>query len=261
METHRNVTGGHFSGKRTYGALAHQWWWEGMYTDALKYAENCPECTVVSGRGRHYDPPLHPIPVDRPFQILGIDLMELPKTRRVIVIQDYLTKWPLVYPVADQKAQTIAKILIEEVVPFFGVPESLLSDRGANLLSHLIKELCSLLGITKLNTTAYHPQCDGMVERFNRTLKSMLRKHASRFGNQWDCYLSSVLWAYRNTPHESTGEKPSMLLFGLNLRSPTEAAYLNPSKVVPSTVEDYKEKTMLSLSSARQLAVEVTGKV
>ena len=88
----------------------------------------------------------------------------------------------------------------------------------------------------------------------------MLRKHASRFGNQWDCYLSSILWVYRNTPHESTGEKPSYLLFGLDLRSPTEAAYLNPSKVVPSTVEDYKEKVMLSLSSARELAVEALKK-
>ena len=72
----------------------------------------------------------------------------------------------------------------------------------------------------------YHPQCDGMVEHFNRTLKSMLRKHAAKFNNQWDCYLQGVLWAYRNTPHEATKEKPSYLLFGVDLRSPTEAAFL-----------------------------------
>lgn len=100
------------------------------------------------------------------------------------------------------------KLLVEEVVPFFGVPEALLSDRGTNLLSHLMKDVCGLLGIRKLNTTAYHPECDGMVERFNRTLKTMLRKHAANFGNQWYCYLSGVIWAYRNTPHESTKEKP-----------------------------------------------------
>ena len=117
-----------------------------------------------------------------------------------------------------------------------------------------------MLGITKLNTTTYHPQCDRIVERFNRTLKSTLRKHASRFGNQWDSYLSSILWPYRNTPHKSTGKKPSFLMFGVDLRSPTETAFLNPSKVTPSTVEDYKEKAMLSLSSARDLAVEVVKK-
>ena len=107
-ETHCNVTGGHFSGNRTYSALTHKWWWEGMYSDAIEYVENCPERTIVSGSRRHYKPPLHLIPVNRPFQIIGVDLIELPKTRKgnkyVIVFQDYLTKWPLVYPLADQKA-------------------------------------------------------------------------------------------------------------------------------------------------------------
>ena len=71
-----------------------------------------------------------------------------------------------------------------------------------------MKDVSALLGIEKLlNTTAYHPQCDGLTERFNRTLKTMLWKHAAQYGAQWDRYLSGVLWAYRNTPHEATGEK------------------------------------------------------
>ena len=162
--------------------------------------------------------------------------------------------------VPNQKTQTVAHVLVEELVPLFGVPEALLSDRGTNLLSHLMQDLCKMLGITKLNTTAYHPECDGMVERFNRTLKAMLHKHAARFGKQWDQYLSCVLWAYRNTPHESTGEKPSFLLFGWDLRSPTEAAFMKPADLVSSTVEDYREEVMLSLSSARELAVESVQK-
>ena len=89
------------------------------------------------------------------------------------------------------------KILVD---PFCGVPEALLSDRGANLLSHLMRDVCELLGTKKLNTTAYHPQCDGLVERYNRTLKTALRKHVARFGVQWDCFLSGIVWAYRNTP-------------------------------------------------------------
>ena len=112
----------------------------------------------------------------------------------------------MVFPIPDQKSSRIVEILVNEVVPFIGVPEALLSDRGTNSLSYLMKDVCSLLGITKLNTTAYHPQCDGLVERFNRTLKTMLRKHAAKYGSQWDKYLSAVVWAYRNTPHEATGE-------------------------------------------------------
>lgn len=75
------------------------------------------------------------------------------------------------------------------MVPLFGVPEALLFDRRTNLLSHLMQEVCQMLGVEKLNTTTYHPQCDGMVERFNRTLKTMLRKHAAQCGVQWDTYL------------------------------------------------------------------------
>ena len=123
--------------------------------------------------------------------------MVLPKTTQgnkyVLVFQDFLTKWPMVYPIPDQKSQRIADILVREVVPFFGVPENLLTDCGANLLSHLMMDICKLLGIHKLNTTAYHPQWNGMVERFNRTLKAALRKHAARFGTQWDKYLSGVM--------------------------------------------------------------------
>ena len=187
--------------------------------------------------------------------------MELPKTskgnRYVVVFQDFLSKWPFVFATKDQKATTLAKLLVEEVVPVIGVPEALLSDRGTNLLSHLMRDVCKLLGVAKLNTTAYHPQCNGLVERFNRTLKMMLRKHVDKFGPQWDRFLPGVLWAYRNTPHDSTGEKPSFLLFGVDCRSPTEAALVPPQNSQTTGVEDisdYREELVLSLSEARKEA-------
>ena len=92
-------------------------------------------------------PPLHPIPVSRPFQIFGVDIMDLPVTRagnrHVVVFQDFLTKFPLVFPVPDQKVIRLAKLLVEHVIPLFGVPESL-SDRGTNLLSYLMKDLYTM---------------------------------------------------------------------------------------------------------------------
>ena len=95
----------------------------------------------------------------------------------MIIFQDFLTKWLLVFP------QRIPRLVTEEFLPMFGVPESLLSDRGTNLMANVMKELCA--GNKKLNTTAYHPQCNGMVERMYRTLKTMLRKHAVKFCTQW----------------------------------------------------------------------------
>ena len=85
----------------------------------------------------------------------------------------------------------------------------------------------------------------------------MLRIHAAKFGLQWDQYLSGVLWAYRNTPHSSTGEKPSFLLYGFDCRTPTEAALLPPKPLKAANVSDYREQMMLTLSSARSLAKEV----
>ena len=201
-ETHAGNMAGHFSGNRLFTTLSRHWWWETLYCDCVKFCKNCAECVVVSGSGRVQRPPLRPIPVQKPFQIIGVDIMELPITesgnKYVIVFQDFLTKWPMVFAAPDQKSARIVRLLAEEIVPLFGVPDALLSDRGTNLLSHLMRDVCQLLGVTKLNTTAYHPQCDGMVERLNRTLKAMLRKTCAKFGRQWDRFLPGVLWAYRN---------------------------------------------------------------
>ena len=259
QENHGGVYSGHFASSKLCGAMSRRWWWPGMYKDVVEFCRSCPDCAVVTGGDRKQVPPLQPIPVQRPFQIFGVDIMELPITksgnRYVIVFQDFLTKWPLVLPAPDQKAIRIARLVAEEVLPMFGVPECLLSDRGTNLLANVMKDVCDLLGIKKLNTTAYHPQCNGMVERLNRTLKAMLRKHAVKFGPQWDQYLPGVLWAYRNTPHDATREKPSFLMFGVDLRSPTEAAIIPAETVHECDVTDYKQELILSLSSARELAV------
>ena len=123
----------------------------------------------------------------------------------------------------------------------------------SNFLSHLMRDI----HVTSWHPeTEYHPQCDGMVERFNWTLKAMLRKHAATFGSQWDLYVSRALWAYRNVPHESTGEKPSFLLLEIDCRTPTEAALLPSNDLEVTEVSKYREKVILSLSTARRLAAE-----
>ena len=257
---HGGPFAGHFAGPRLYKVLNRSWWWEGMYKDSVNYCKSCPQCCIVMGGGRPGKPPLQPIPVSRPFQILGIDVMDLPKTQQgnkhVLVIQDYLSKWPWVFPIPDQKTVRIVYIVVKEIIPVCGVPEALLSDRGTNLLSYLMKDICQLLEIKKLNTTAYHPQCDGLTERFNRTLKTMLRKHADQHGTQWDQYLHGVLWAYRNTPHESTGEKPSFLLYGWDCRYPAEAAFLPEIQVDPTDLNEYRQQLIKVLTQARELAVQ-----
>ena len=185
--------------------------------------------------------------------------MHLPYSQRgnkhVVVFQDMLTKWPMVFP--DQKSEGLVGLLCEETVPMFGVPEALLSDRGTNLLSHLMMDVCSLLGVEKLNTTSYHPEYHGMVEHFNRTLKTMLQKQAGQYGTQCDNHLPALLWAYRNAPYDSTSDKSSFLLFRWDCQSPLEASLLPVDNDAQYTsVEDYRKELMHTLSSARQTALQ-----
>ena len=118
-----------------------------------------------------------PIPVGGAFDRLGVDIIQFPRSkdgnRYAVVFIDYLTKWPEVFAVADQTAHTIAQLLVEQIISRHGVPAE---DQSANFLSGFIKEVCRILGIKQLNTTAYHPQTDGLVERFNHTLTAMLSK-------------------------------------------------------------------------------------
>jgi len=127
---------------------------------------------------------------------VGVDVIQFVKShqgnRYAVVFVDYLTKWPEVFATKDQTALTIAHLLVEYVISRHGVPTELLSDRGLAFTSQLSKEVCDLMGIKKINTTAYHPQ----TERFNRTLTDMLAKTVEKGGRNWDTRLPYVLFAY-----------------------------------------------------------------
>lgn len=179
-------------------------------------AEKCQNCLIC--RSRHAGPatsttvPMTPIPVGGPFERMGVDVLKLPKSysgkQYAVVFVEYLTKWPEVFATTNQEALTIAKLVADKIVPVHGVPRELLSDRGSNFLSKLMYELYHLLDIKKANTTAYHPRTDGLVERFNRTLTNMLAKTADSDPRNWDKKIPQVLFAYRTSPYESTGQTP-----------------------------------------------------
>ena len=105
-ENHHGLYGGHFSGPKLYSTLVKR---RGMYTDVLAYCKKCPKCVIVTGGGHLHRPPLHPIPIQKPFQII----MDLPCTESgnnsVVVFQDMFTKWPIVYTVPDKKTERITK--------------------------------------------------------------------------------------------------------------------------------------------------------
>ena len=110
------------------------------------------------------------------------------------------------------------------------------------------------MGIHRANTTAYHPQTDGLVERFNRTLLDMLAKTAHDQQREWDLCLPFVLFAYRCSPQASTGESPFFLMYGRDPRLPTEAALSPPESCTQVDLDDYKTTVVKRMSEAWQMA-------
>ena len=208
--------------------------------------------------GRKVRPPLTPIPVSGPFDHVGVDISQFPRSRNdnqyAVVFIDYLTKWPEVFAVPNQSSATIARLLVEEIVSRHWVPEEILSDRGRSFLSGLMKELETLLGFHKVNTSAYHPQTDGLVERYNRILTAMLSKTVQKTGQDWDERLPYVLFAYRASEQQSTLESPFFLLYGRDPRLPTPALLCPANAKKTLDLKEYGTELQAKMSDAWELA-------
>ena len=163
------------------------------------------------------------MPVTKPFQKVAMDIVgPLPKTHAgnqyILTFQDHFSKYPEAFPLPDQRATTIARIFVEEIVCRHGTPEKLLTDQGTNFTSELFREICKLLDIKKLQTTAYHPQTNGIVERSHQTIMTGLSQFISNDQKDWDVWLPYVMMTYRCTQHSTMKYSPYYLLHGREMR-------------------------------------------
>jgi hypothetical protein len=167
---------------------------------------------------------------------------------------DYLTKWPEVVALPDSKAKTVARAFVEQIVCRHGAPKSLLSDQGAQFMGDLLGEINTFLRVKAQRTTAYHPQTNGLVERFNGTLKGLLAKWANDRQDDWDLYVPYVLSAYRTSEHESTGDSPFYLLYGREPNAPIDISSGAPQDVMGTTIPQYRSELVHRLIKARSFA-------
>ena len=229
-ENHDTQYSGHLGWKRTYGKLGPKYYWPNMKADVLKYCQACLDCAARRGQQKTHRVPLLSVPFQpRKFHTMAIDVMEVgiadSGNRYTILAYDLFTKDVFGCAVPDQKASTLAHALCETVFFRYGVPRVLLSDLGANLMSAIFREMCRIMGIARLYTTAYNPKCNGAIERFHQTLQNILSQVAKEHPNEWDHYLQAALYAYKTTPHSTHGYPPYLLTFGMMPELPSASAF------------------------------------
>ena len=144
--------------------------------------------------------------------------------RYILVIADYFSKWTEAFPMKNKCADTVADILVEKIILRFGMPLVIHSDQGREFENGLMKSLCALLGCTKTRTAPYHPESDGMIERFNRTCLMMLSMFVNDRRDNWHELLPFIMHAYRTSVHESTGYSPFRLMMGEECSLPQDVS-------------------------------------
>ena len=217
---------GHLGKHKTLSRIQQRFHWPGMFRQVKEHCKSCEQCQKSSPRGTAKAPLVPLLVMEEPFKRIAMDIVgPLPRSRSgkrfVLVICDYATQYPEAVALRTIDANAVA----EELVKFFtrvGVPEEILTDQGANFTSQLLQELYRLLHVKPIHTTPYHPQTDGLVERFNHTLKAMLKKTADEEGRNGDELLPYLLFAYREVPQASTGFSPFELLYGRAVRGPLD---------------------------------------
>ena len=225
----------HPSARTTKTLLSQRYVWHQMSKDITRWCRECVHCQA-SKIQQHYRAPVTAIPVPpRRFTHVHVDLVgPLPPSggcTYLLTVIDRTTRWPEAFPIADITAATCARAFLHGWVAHFGTPLLITSDRGRQFTSALWTAMANALGTQVHQTTAYHPQANGMVERFHRTLKAALR--ARLCGTNWIDQLPWVLLGLRTAPKEDLKASPAELVFGDNLLLPGEFAVNGNAPVFP----------------------------
>ena len=175
--------------------------------------------------------------------------------------RDFLTRSPDAIPLKTTTSQDVAEALLE-YFSRVGLPEVILTDRGSNFTSDLMEKLYQMLGIRGISTSAYHPQTDRMVERYNATLKAGLKKYVDKSPNKCNNAIPYVLFACRSVIHQSTGFSPFEIIFGRQPRGPLDI--LKEERVEPAeckeSVVSFLRQTYDRLEEAKDIAITMETK-
>lgn len=218
-QAHDHPAAGHLGIERTYRRMAAQFYLPGLYAQTKSYVTRCLPCQQVKAKPPQ-QLPMGRVTASRPMELVAMDFLgPLPTTNRgnkhLLVVSDVFTKFVVAIPLHDQKATTVVDALSTHFFSVLGIPEKLLSDQGPSFRAKDTAALFHLLRVRKVWTSPYHPQTDGMVERWNRTVCKMLGTLINARQTDWDKFVGLVTLAYNTSFHSTVGNTPYFLRFGV----------------------------------------------
>jgi transposase InsO family protein len=250
---HDHVWAGHLGYARTLQRVQKYCYWPSMRKDTKAYVDRCTACSRRQGQESERGLPMGHVQASSPLEVIAMDVMgPLPESdhgnKYLLVISDYFTRFVVACALPNQQATTVVSALFNQFINVFGVPQKLLTDNGTNFRSTLVKEVLKQLGVHKLWTTPYHPQCDGMVERWNRTACDMIAKYVDVQQRNWDQYVGLVTHAYNSSYHPTVMNLPYYLMFGRSPQSVFDRLVHGLAESVPDACVGFEE----ALSELRQ---------
>ena len=235
---------GHPGVERTRQSICSKFVWPSVKQDVTRWARECQQCQRAKVT-RHTVPPIGEFVVPRKrFQHWNVDIVTLPSSngfRHLLTAVDRLTRWPLAIPMVDITTTSVVDAFAHGLIASFGIPESVTTDNGSQFTSSVWQQLLNTWGIRAHFTTPYHPQSNGLVERFHRRLKEALNALANDEPEQWFWRLPCALLAIRTTIKPDIGASPADLVFGEGLAIPGEVL----SHHEPNDSEEHEQRQRL----------------
>ena len=212
-------SGGHLGRNRTIETIRKRFFWPTLYRDVRNYVNECKTCQLMRDRSEKPPGELMNIKAEDVFYHIGMDIVgPFRKSARgnefILTIIDFATKYAEAIPMRRITSEDILQALFKKIFLKFGVPKIIQSDQGKQFTSIVTQDLLKRLGTDQRFSTAYYPQCNGLVERFNKSIVSMIRKFVNENHTNWDDLIDYVLWHYNTTRQDSTGFSPYELVFG-----------------------------------------------
>ena len=253
-QMHSSLFSGHLMFDKTIDKIRGRFFWPRMQKEVQEFIESCDECQRAQNPRIRPKGGLQPMLTNEPLELLTSDVLGPLKISKrgniyILVVVDHKTKFIWLFSMKDQKAKTIANKLMK-VICYFGLAQNLLTDQGKNFESDLIAELCELLDIRKIRTTPYHPECDGLSERLNRTIIKMIKTYINEDYDNWDDLLNGLAFAYNTSMHATTKFTPYELMFGRIPKLPIDLFIEKPIIEFPVTEGEYADKIKCNLRGA-----------